>query len=247
LSFSALICLLALPLPAQAQIPDEFSNLKILPKDIDKRALIGLMRDYSGALGVRCQHCHVGENTETLEDFKFAADDKEAKRVARAMIEMTQATNDVYLLKTGRTEPLTVTCGTCHHGTERPQGLRDILHTAFTDGGVEAVRTRYQELHEKYHGKGAYNFGEFTLTGLAERIAGEQRDPAAAQALLDLNLTFHPKSAYTHLMKGRLHAMTGAREKAISEFKAGIKLDPDNPWAQQQLDRLEAAGSGEDP
>ena len=42
--------------PGAAQIPDEFTNLKLLPKDIEKRQLIGTMRDWAGGLGVRCNH-----------------------------------------------------------------------------------------------------------------------------------------------------------------------------------------------
>ncbi len=38
---------------AAAQIPDKFTNLKVLPKDISKGELVGIMRAFSGALGVR--------------------------------------------------------------------------------------------------------------------------------------------------------------------------------------------------
>ena len=75
---------LALATSAAAQIPDQFTNLKVLPKDIAKGELVSLMREFSGALGVRCGHCHVGESATSLEGFDFAADDKEPKRVARA-------------------------------------------------------------------------------------------------------------------------------------------------------------------
>ena len=44
---------------ALAQIPDKFTNLKVLPKDIAKRDLVETMRSFSMALGVTCQHCHV--------------------------------------------------------------------------------------------------------------------------------------------------------------------------------------------
>ena len=54
------IASLALVPPGRAQIPDEFQNLKILPKDISKDDLLVVMRDFSFALDVRCQYCHVG-------------------------------------------------------------------------------------------------------------------------------------------------------------------------------------------
>lgn len=47
------------PGPASGQIPDEFKNLKVLPKDISKRDLTTVMRSFSHALGVRCVECHV--------------------------------------------------------------------------------------------------------------------------------------------------------------------------------------------
>ena len=48
--------------PATAQIPDEFTNLKVLPEDIGKRDLVNIMRGFAGAIGKRCNYCHVGEN-----------------------------------------------------------------------------------------------------------------------------------------------------------------------------------------
>ena len=43
------------------------------------------MRNFASGLGVRCDHCHVGGNPDTLEGFDFASDAKEAKQVARAI------------------------------------------------------------------------------------------------------------------------------------------------------------------
>ena len=45
--------------PAQAQLPDKFTNLKVLPKDISKAELQSTMRGFAFALNVRCEHCHV--------------------------------------------------------------------------------------------------------------------------------------------------------------------------------------------
>jgi len=44
---------------ARAQIPDKFTNLRVLPKDIAKPKLVETMRAWSGALGQRCDFCHV--------------------------------------------------------------------------------------------------------------------------------------------------------------------------------------------
>ena len=55
--YLALFTLLAAS--ALAQVPDEYTNLKVLPKDIGKRELLGTMKSFAGALGMRCSDCHV--------------------------------------------------------------------------------------------------------------------------------------------------------------------------------------------
>ncbi|HVR69290.1 MAG TPA: hypothetical protein VMT87_00480, partial [Vicinamibacteria bacterium] len=75
-----------LPTLAQAQIPDKFTNLQLLPKDATRAQVVETMRGFASALGVRCNHCHVGADPATLEGFDFAADTKQAKRVTRAMM-----------------------------------------------------------------------------------------------------------------------------------------------------------------
>ena len=55
-----LAALLLMTAPLCAQVPDEFTNLKVLDKDIGKQDLIGIMKGWAGGLGVRCNHCHVG-------------------------------------------------------------------------------------------------------------------------------------------------------------------------------------------
>ena len=247
LTFS--LCLMMVPLaaPVDAQIPETFTNLQVLPKDTDRRALIGAMRGFAGGLGVRCNHCHVGENADSLEGYDFASDEKEAKRVARAMMQMTREINETLLPKTGRENLLEVTCRTCHHGVTEPRGLRELLAAELEAGGVEGVGKRYRELHEKYYGKGVYNFGEFTLTSLAERVARGQDDPTIALALLDLNAEFHPESAYTYVMKSRIQAAAGARDAAIRSAERALEIKPDDDWARQQLERLKAAPTEEKP
>ena len=232
---------------AGAQIPDEFTNLQVLPKDTEKPALIEAMREFAGGLGVRCNHCHVGENGDSLEGMDFASDDKETKRVAREMMRMTREINATFLPRTGREDLLAVNCRTCHHGVERPQDLRDLLAGVLEEGGVEAVGVRYRKLHGEYFGKGAYNFSEFTLTSLAERAARQQGDPATALALLDLNAELHPESSYTYVMQARIHMMSGARDDAIESFERALEIAPDNAWAHQQLERLKAPPQNENP
>jgi hypothetical protein len=97
----AVVGLLALALtsvPVAAQgIPDEFTNLTVLPEDISRRELIGTMRGFSRALGVRCAHCHtVSDGLDSSSD-DFASDEKEAKGTARIMMTMLTSVNDDHL------------------------------------------------------------------------------------------------------------------------------------------------------
>ena len=79
------------------------------------------MRGFTGALGVRCNHCHVGPGPATLEGFDFASDAKETKKVARVMIRMTQEINTRLLPQTGRSPLTEVRCMTCHRGVTKPE------------------------------------------------------------------------------------------------------------------------------
>jgi len=77
--------------------PESFTNLKVLPQDINTPGADGADGSFTRALGVRCTHCHVGEEGQPLSTYKFAADDKPAKRTARLMIEMVRAINSTHL------------------------------------------------------------------------------------------------------------------------------------------------------
>jgi hypothetical protein len=112
-----------------AQLPTKFTNLQVLPKDIEPKALVLLMKSFAQGLGVRCEHCHVGEGND-LSKFDFATDEKPTKATARKMLRMMITINDEMLAGVGDPPaPGTrkVTCYTCHHGstkplTERPEG-----------------------------------------------------------------------------------------------------------------------------
>ena len=53
----AAICCLASGMaasPAAAQIPTEFRNLEVLPKNISRDSLVAVMRSFTFATGLRC-------------------------------------------------------------------------------------------------------------------------------------------------------------------------------------------------
>jgi len=232
-----LLCLIAVP--ATAQIPDEFTNLKIFPEDIGKRELISVMRQFAGGLGVRCNHCHVGP--DNLQGMDFATDELEPKRVARAMIKMTGEINDKLLPTTGRDSLLSVRCVTCHRGIARPEQLDDVLSAALDEGDVDSAIGRYRELRDEHYGSGAYDFSAGTLSGLAETVAREKRDMDGAIKVVELSLEFDPDQSYSHLMLGQLHMQKGDKDAAIASIKRAIAIEPDNEHAKRMLKQIESA------
>ena len=92
--------LVAAPAVAQtAQPPWKGENLQFYPKDIPRQRLIQSMREFSFALGVRCQYCHIGGNGVLFEGVVFSSDEKPAKVKARAMLRMVDELNTVTLAK----------------------------------------------------------------------------------------------------------------------------------------------------
>ena len=150
---------------AAAQIPDEFKNLQVLPKDIAQRDLINQMRGFATGLGVRCHHCHVGEPGPSLEGYDFASDEKPAKKTARVMLQMVAEINGKLLPQIGKekAELLQVSCATCHHGQARPQTLEAVLTETFEKDGLEAATAKYRELREKHYGSYTFDFSEWRL------------------------------------------------------------------------------------
>ena len=73
--------------------PDSLVNTKVFPHSTPVQDVIGTMRNFTSALGVRCQFCHVGEEGQPLSQFDFPSDKKRNKLVARQMMLMLQEIN----------------------------------------------------------------------------------------------------------------------------------------------------------
>ena len=104
--------------------PDNPKNLQVLPADTGPFELSQVMRGFTRALGVRCQHCHIGTEEMSLSEFDFVSDDNEHKGVAREMLRMTWAINNDLLAGIDglhEAEGMRVTCYTCHRGGVTPQ------------------------------------------------------------------------------------------------------------------------------
>src|SRR6188474_1049494 len=172
---------------AAAQIPDQFKNLQVLPKDIAKRDLVDMMRGFCTSLGVRCTHCHVGEEGKPLETYDFAADTKDPKKTARVMLQMVQAVNRDWVSKvvSDRKERTSVSCVTCHHGQPVPRTLQATLTTTLASNGLPATVQKYRDLRQEYYGRDSFDFGEASLNSMA---SGLIRDNRAADAIAILEL-----------------------------------------------------------
>lgn len=97
---------------------NEFKNLKVLPKDITKDSLMGLMDRYSAALGVKYNFCHEMKGLK----MDFASDAKHEKEVARHMITLTNELNAKEFAPIGEKYTYAVECATCHRGGKHPMG-----------------------------------------------------------------------------------------------------------------------------
>lgn len=92
--------------PAVAQ--NNYKNLQVLDKNMSKKDLKKMMKEFSKALGVKCDFCHEQPAFEK---------DTEHKKFAREMIKMVQDNNKKYFKNSKKK----ITCNTCHMGNKEPQ------------------------------------------------------------------------------------------------------------------------------
>ena len=176
------------------QAPWKAENLQYFPKDISRQALTQRMREFSFALGVRCQYCHAGGNGITFEGVSFPSDEKPAKAKARAMLRMVDQINNALLAQLpSRAEPrVAVDCATCHRGVAIPKSLQTTLFEIVQAQGAPAAIEKYGQLRRDAL-LGQYNFGEWEINELARRLT-EAGDVKAALAILEMNQEFYPAS-----------------------------------------------------
>ncbi len=164
---------------AYGQEGNGYTNLQVLDPDITREELGMAMLQNTLGLGLPrrqregCLFCHVGDMDLPVDEWDFAADDKETKLKARAMMAMVKDINTNHLsqLDNRLDESFSVSCTTCHSGRTDPRPLPDVLRAIYASDGISAAISKYHELRDRYLIAGAYDFRPAVLVRLANRLA----------------------------------------------------------------------------
>jgi len=220
--------------------PDSLVNVKVIPKNTPVMQVVGMMRNFAGALGVRCPFCHVGQEGQPLSAFDFPKDDKRTKLTARQMMRMVEEINrrlDTLPDHMQMTSHVEVTCQTCHRGVSRPMPLEQLIMETAQASGVDSATRAYRALRDRYYGRAAYDFGEPTLDVAAFRLARAGKYDEAF-GILKLNEDQFPSSSNAATFRGNINLMKGDTSAAIAAFREAVKRDSTNGEAQNRLRQL---------
>jgi len=233
--------LVAFPTTAQERWswPEKPENLQVLPSDWSGQRLSPVMRGFTRALGVRCSHCHVGEEGEPLTTYDFASDDNPNKDRAREMLRLLGSVNDhLKKIEPSGDKAVNMWCHTCHRGRPRPMTLGEELSERYRADGIDSALEFYSELRERFYGQGAYNFGEDALNELGYELLGAE-DTEGAIKIFTLNTEQFPDAAnlWDSLAEG--HMKAGHSELAIEYYTKALEMDPTNDNAKAMIEELQ--------
>ena len=254
-----LVLSLGLPGVVAAQPNETPHNLQVLPLEMSREEVVGVMRVFEAALGVGCEHCHF-EAVAGEPDF---AADNPTKEVARTMMRMMDHINDIILADDNRNAAyfagtreveytatddhavdhalgevkVQVECATCHRGQEHPRLLPNLLSTVHKEDGIDAAINHYHELRGRYYGSHTYDFSVQSLNEFAEQLMADNHVDDAL-TILEFNGGMFPESANVHMLMGQATLQRGDREAALRHVERALALEPENFRAGQLLSQL---------
>src|SRR5216110_3316055 len=217
--------------------PDSLINVKVIPKSTPVMQVVGMMRNFTGALGVRCPFCHVGQEGQPLGQFDFAKDEKRTKLTARQMMRMVEEINhrlDTLPEHEKMTSHVEVTCNTCHRGVSRPMPLEQLIMETAQMSGADSATRAYRALRDRYYGRDSYDFGEPSLNIAAFRLARAGKFDEAL-ALLKLNEEYFPKSSGMYVFRGNVLLMRADTNGAAEAYREAVRRDTTNNEAKGRL------------
>ena len=239
----ALLIIIVFPFPnrrpLRAQIPERFTNLQVLPRDITRDSLVEIMRRFSLSLNVRCQYCHVGGDGISFTGVRFADDDDEDKRKAREMLRMVMRLNDEFLPSLPQRDqpPVTVNCFTCHRSAARPRTIEAVLAETIAGTGADSAVAQYRTLRSRFYGRATFDFSEMPLIELARTLTRQSRWQDA-ERMLQLNIEFHPTIPANYTNMAEVRMMRADTAGAITALEKVLELDPQNAPVRQRLEQL---------
>jgi hypothetical protein len=222
--------------PADAQIPEKFVNLRVLPKDIARDSLVQIMRGFSFALGVRCQHCHSGGDGVSFVGVSFDSDDKPAKRNARFMLQMVDSLNRSILaaMPVRSTPPVAVGCVTCHRALPRPITIETWVLNMIDRAGADSAVRAYKNLRTNRSLDGSFDFTPQRMIEVARHLSVAGKT-AEAITILEMTLESSASNVQIVSMLAEMHRQRGEREKAIERYRQVLQAAPNNPEAKRRL------------
>lgn len=237
------LCLFAAVSTASAQPagkfpPDSLVNTKVIPHATPVADVVGVMRNFTSALSVRCTFCHVGSEGQPLSEFDFASDQKRNKIVARQMMRMLAEINTrLDTIPQRGTPPVAATCMTCHRGVSRPIPLSALVQDYAVNVSADSAISAYKILKARYYGRDAYDFSEPSLSIAAFRTARAGK-PDEGLKLLKFNEDQFPKSSAMSVFKGNILLIKGDTSAAAEAFREAIRRDSTNMEAKGRLQAI---------
>jgi tetratricopeptide (TPR) repeat protein len=230
---------LCLPALAQQQWswPEKPKNLQVLPKDWPGSRLQPVMTGFTRALGVRCSHCHKGDEGKPLSTYDFASDDNPNKDRAREMLRMLADINDhLKKIQPSGDQRVNMWCHTCHRGRPRPMTLEEELGEQYRMKGLRSALDYYAELKKKYYGSGSYDFGEAALNLFGYQVL--EKDTTGAIQVFALNAETFPQSGNVWDSLAEAYLKAGDLNKARENYEESLMLDPNNENAKAALKKI---------